>query len=81
MMLEENIETAKSLAADSIEVGLAEAMDYGHLQLDPALPNYLLGQMSASERETLQSRWAASMQELTSIFISNSFRIPSLRRN
>jgi hypothetical protein len=51
MMLEEDVETAKSLAADLVEVGLAEAMAYGHLRLDPALPSYLLGQVDAIEQE------------------------------
>jgi hypothetical protein len=65
MMLETDDKTVINLAAALIEVGLAEAMDYGHLRLDPALPNYLLGQMSASEREALTSRWAEAMRELT----------------
>ena len=65
MMLETDDEAVRSLAAALIQVGLAEAMDYGHLRLDPALPNYLLGQMSASEREALTSRWAEAMRALT----------------
>lgn len=51
MILETDDEAVRNLAAALIEVGLAEAMDYGHLRLDPALPSYLLGQMSAAERE------------------------------
>jgi hypothetical protein len=38
-MLETDAEALRNLAAALIEVGLAEAMDYGHLQLDPALPS------------------------------------------
>lgn len=43
----DDVETVAKLAAALIEVGLAEAMSYGHVRLDPALPGYLLGQMSA----------------------------------
>lgn len=44
MMLEAEAETVQRLAAALIEVALAEAMPYGHLRLDPALPHYLLAQ-------------------------------------
>jgi tetratricopeptide (TPR) repeat protein len=73
-MLETDAETLRNLAAALIEVGLAEAMDYGHLRLDPALPNYLLGQMSASEREALTSRWAEAMRALTAFLHQQRFQ-------
>jgi tetratricopeptide (TPR) repeat protein len=74
MMLESDEETVNNIARQLIEVGLAEAMDYGHLRLDPALPNYLLGQMRASERETFKSRWAASMRALTAFLYRQFFQ-------
>jgi tetratricopeptide (TPR) repeat protein len=48
-----------------IEVGLAEAMSYGHLRLDPALPPYLSREMDEAEQEAARSRWAEAMQQLT----------------
>jgi tetratricopeptide (TPR) repeat protein len=57
--------TVSNLARQLIEVGLAEAMAYGHLRLEPALPPYLLREMSQEEQEELRSRWAAGMKELT----------------
>jgi hypothetical protein len=50
MMLESDEEAVNNIARQLIEVGLAEAMVYGHLRLDPALPPYLLGQMDEAER-------------------------------
>ncbi len=41
-----DIETVQRFAAALIEVGLAEDMGNGHLTLDPALPSYMLGEMS-----------------------------------
>ena len=49
-------------------------MDYGHLRLDPALPPYLLGQMNATEREALKSRWAAGIRELTAFLHQQHFQ-------
>ena len=74
MMLEADEETVNNIARQLIEVGLGEAMDYGHLRLDPALPSYLLGQMDAAEREVLQSRWAEAMQELTAFLYEQFFQ-------
>ena len=59
-----DVDTARSLASQLIEVGLAEHMGYGHLRLDPALPVYLLREMSETELEEGQSRWAEAMKEL-----------------
>jgi tetratricopeptide (TPR) repeat protein len=73
-MLGTDDEVVRSLAAALIEVGLAEVMDYGHLRLDPALPSYLLGQMNATEREALKSRWAAGMQVLTAFLYQQQFK-------
>ena len=61
----DDVETVKNLAATLVEVGLAEPMPYGHLRLDPALPGYLLGKMSAAEQEQARSLWAEGFLELT----------------
>lgn len=63
----DDVETVQNLAATLIEVGLAEAMPYGHLRLDPALPAYLIGLMNAAEQEQARSRWAEGMWELTAL--------------
>jgi tetratricopeptide (TPR) repeat protein len=63
-----------NIARQLIEVGLAEAMDYSHLRLDPALPSYLLGQMIATEREGLKSRWAEAMRALTAFLYQQRFQ-------
>ena len=60
-----DVEPVQKLAAALIEVGLADEMPYRHLRLDPALPGYLLGQMSAAEREQVRSSWAKGMRGLT----------------
>jgi tetratricopeptide (TPR) repeat protein/NTP pyrophosphatase (non-canonical NTP hydrolase) len=74
MVLEAEEEAVQRLAAALIEVGLAEAMPYGHLRLDPALPGYLLGQMSAAERELDQSHWAGGMRCLTELLYLQHFQ-------
>ncbi|MEK6304456.1 MAG: TIR domain-containing protein [Acidobacteriota bacterium] len=65
----DDVETVQKLAAALIEVGLAEAMPYGHLRLDPALPGYLLGQMSAAEQEQAHLRWEKVMRGLTGLLV------------
>lgn len=62
---EDDTETVQHLAAALIEVGLAEDMGYGHLKLDPALPSYMLREMSEPEIEATRTRWAEAMQALT----------------
>ncbi len=74
MMLEAEVEAVQRLAAALIEVGLAEAMDYGHLRLDPALPNYLLAQMDAAELPALTARWAEAMRALTRFLYQQFFQ-------
>ncbi len=74
LMLDQDFDAAKRLAAALIEVGLAEMMDYGHLRLDPALPNYLLGQMSAAEQEQARSRRAEGMRGLASLLFEQRFQ-------
>src|SRR5260370_41263172 len=53
------------VAAELIQVGLGEDMGYGHLRLDPGLSPYLLGELADDETDTLRSRWAEAMAQLT----------------
>jgi tetratricopeptide (TPR) repeat protein len=64
MMLNTDEETVVNIAKHLIEVGLAEAMDYGHLHLDPALPPYLLREMSERRQEQVKTHWAEGMRIL-----------------
>jgi len=58
-------DAARQLATELIEVGLGEDMGYGHLRLDPGLPPYLLGELTAAEVDATRVRWAEAMAELT----------------
>jgi len=74
MVLEAEEETVQRLAAALVKVGLAEAMPYGHMRLDPALPNYLLVRMDEAELPSLTSRWAESMRALTGFLYQQAFQ-------
>lgn len=63
-MLNIDQEVVAGLAGQLIEVGLAEATDYGHLRLDPALSPYLRREMSETEQEEAESLWAEGMKML-----------------
>ena len=56
---------AERLADEVIHVGLGERMGYGHVRLDPGLPPYLLGELSADEADMIRTTWAVAMSELT----------------
>ncbi len=71
---EDDVETVGNLARALMDVGLAEDMGYGHLQLDPALPLYLLREMSEAEREAARTRWAEAMQALTRFLYQQRFQ-------
>jgi tetratricopeptide (TPR) repeat protein len=58
-------DATRDLAAELIQVGLGEDMGYGHLRLDPGLSPYLLGELADDEADTLRSRWAEAMAQLT----------------
>ena len=74
MMLGADAETVQNIAMQLIEVGLAEDMGYGHLRLDPALPPYLLREMSAAEQEEVRARWAEAMSQLTRFLYQQQFK-------
>jgi len=65
LILDVDTETVSNLATQLVAVGLAEAMVYGHLRLDPALPSYLMREMSEPEQEEATARWAEAMKQLT----------------
>ncbi|HJU56595.1 MAG TPA: tetratricopeptide repeat protein, partial [Pyrinomonadaceae bacterium] len=65
LMLGAEPEALIDLSKQLVGVGLAEDMGYYHLRLDPALPSYLLREMSAAERDEATLRWAEGMKQLT----------------
>ncbi|MBI4552391.1 MAG: tetratricopeptide repeat protein, partial [Candidatus Latescibacteria bacterium] len=67
-------DTARNIAIELIDVGLGEDMGYGHLRLDPALPPYLLGEMSEAEQEQARARWAEEMEQLTGFLYKQHFK-------
>ncbi len=74
LVMDVDEDTALHLSAALIGVGLAEYMDYGHLRLDPALPPYLWGQMSAAEQEQARARWAGGMVQLARFMYEQAFK-------
>ena len=73
-------DAARQLAIELIEVGLGEDMGYGHLRLDPGLPPYLLGELTADEADGLRSRWAEAMAGLTGYLYQERSRTPGSPR-
>lgn len=63
-MLGVDTETVRNLARAVIVVGLGEGMDHSHFRLDPALPSYLLRELSQAGQERLMARWAGGMEQL-----------------
>ena len=56
-------EDIRDIARKLIEVGLATYVGETHLRLDPALPSYLLSEMSDEEISVAQAKWADLMEE------------------
>jgi tetratricopeptide (TPR) repeat protein len=73
-MLGVDQETVFNLAGQLIEVGLAEDMGYGHLRLDPALPSYLLREMSEPEQEQAKISWGEGIEQLTAFLYQQQFK-------
>jgi len=73
-MLEIDRDEVLELAREMIEVGIAEATEHGHLRLNPALPAYLLRDMTEGEQERLRERWAQSMMLLTDFLYEHQFK-------
>jgi tetratricopeptide (TPR) repeat protein len=70
----DDTETVRRLAAALIDVGLAEDMGYAHLKLDPALPSYMLRELSEAEIEATRVRWAEAMQKITAILYEDLYK-------
>jgi len=70
----EKTEEMQEIAALLIDVGLAEDKGYGHLQIDPALPSYMLSQISESEKEEMQVKWAEAMADLVNYLYKEWFK-------
>lgn len=73
-MLGAESEAVMSLARQLIEVGLADDMGDNHLRLDPALPAYLLRELSEAEQEELRAVWAGGMVALTNFLYEQQFK-------
>lgn len=67
-------QTALAVGRAIVKVGLAQAMPYGYLRLDPALPPYLLRGLSEVDQEAARSRWADAMQQLTGFLYEQQFQ-------
>jgi tetratricopeptide (TPR) repeat protein len=78
VILDVDRKTVDGLASHLIEVGLAEATECGHLCLDPALPSYLLRELSQAEQEALTARWAEGMKQLTALLYEHWFKNANL---
>ena len=70
----DDYETVPAIFRELIAVGLGEDMGYGHLRLDPALPAYLLGQMTPAEQAEMRARWAEAMRSLLDFLYKQWFR-------
>jgi len=53
---------------------LVENRGYGHLRFDSALPYYLAGQLSASQRPTWRERWRTGMEQLLAVLYQQYFK-------
>lgn len=58
------VEKAKAIAAQLIEVGMAEEQEYTYLRLDPALPAYLRLGQTPEQRSQLTAIWAKAAGQL-----------------
>jgi tetratricopeptide (TPR) repeat protein len=63
-MMEWTRKEALVLGDELTAVGLATALPYHHLRLDPALCPYLRSGLQPQERDGFEKRWAMAMQEL-----------------
>ncbi|MEO1084521.1 MAG: CHAT domain-containing protein, partial [Acidobacteriota bacterium] len=70
--------TMQPFAKELIEVGLAEAMPYGHLRLHPALAPALLLDLDDDERPEARAAWTAAMVQLTGFLYQQQSKAPHL---
>jgi tetratricopeptide (TPR) repeat protein/CHAT domain-containing protein len=55
----------ETLAHALVEVGLAEAVEYGYHRFDPALAPFLLRELAGPARAAAEARWAEATRQLT----------------
>jgi tetratricopeptide (TPR) repeat protein len=67
-------QTADMLCERLITLNLAKDEGYGHLRINPALSNYLNGQLDAQQRVKWRERWRTAMEELLSILYQQYFK-------
>ena len=78
LMTSTDAETIRNLAAAVVGVGLGTDMGYSHLRLDPALPPYLLRELSRAAQKHLQTRWAEGMEQLVDFLYIQQFQDATL---
>lgn len=74
----DDTESVRHLAVALVDVGLVEDMHHGHLKLDPALPSYMLSQISDHELETFRTRWSGGMQTMIAFLNQQRTKNPAL---
>jgi len=57
-----------------IALNLVQDESYGYLRINPALSNYLNGQLDAEQRTAWQDRWRVAMEHLLSILYQQYFK-------
>ncbi|MBU0512842.1 MAG: CHAT domain-containing protein, partial [Chloroflexi bacterium] len=73
-VLEIDESTASQFTNLLISVGLAQPDEYSYLHLDPALPPYLWGQMSAEEQVAARAGWGQAMRALVDFLYQQRFK-------
>ena len=72
-MLGADAETVNNIAQQLINVGVAKYIGYKYLRLDPALPSYLLREMSIEEQAETRARWAEATDQLVDFIYGQRF--------
>ncbi|HRX71837.1 MAG: TIR domain-containing protein [Candidatus Competibacteraceae bacterium] len=69
-----NKQAADMLCERLTALHLAKDESYGHLRINPALSNYLNGQLDAQQRAKWRERWRDAMEHLLSILYQQYFK-------
>ncbi|MCP5158356.1 MAG: TIR domain-containing protein [Gammaproteobacteria bacterium] len=72
--LELDKRSADALCERLVTLSLTKDEGYGHLRINPALSNYLNGQLDAEQRAAWRVRWRAAMEQLLSILYQQYFK-------
>lgn len=68
-ILDIEVEAARQLSTELIQVGLAEEKAYAYFRLDPALPNYLALQLQDEEKQHYRLRWSEVISQLVDFLL------------